>query len=122
MRTHTAGPWHLTINGFDVYGPCEAVSFDGSKYSPHLASTHSDEQGKTNARLICASPELLAACKKALLAFRATSKAAKDYSPECELLKAAIDKAEGQAVACFKCDPPDAVGMCLRPTDCIGMK
>jgi hypothetical protein len=27
-----------------------------------------------------------------------------------------------KAVPCPKCDPPDAVGLCQRPEDCLGMK
>lgn len=44
-------------------------------------------------RLHAAAPELLAACKAAQQSLRATSKAAKDYTYECNLLRDAIAKA-----------------------------
>jgi hypothetical protein len=48
----------------------------------------------TNARKIAAVPKLIAACKAARVAFRATSAAVKDYSYELSLLNGAIAEAE----------------------------
>jgi hypothetical protein len=51
---------------------------------------------RANARLIAAAPDLLAACKAALVVLMADSDSEEDNAEEIASLKAAIARAEGE--------------------------
>ncbi len=105
MSTHTPGPWRawdriehrggiLITNEQGNIGVCRVIDVQGSinDRTPDTEKLDADIC-RANACLIAAAPDLLAACKAAQLAFRATSKADKDYGHECGLLRDAIAKA-----------------------------
>lgn len=84
---HTPGPWHVNNNfPWLVNGPPEApgVIVDTKE--------HCDDEAEANARLIAAAPELLEACKMALL------EDCYDFgaSGAPEVIRAAIAKAQGE--------------------------
>jgi len=66
---HTPGPWEVAL-----YKSCVWIrETEDRKRHPYLADVFSNEQwpeGKANANLIAAAPELLAACKAALVSIQ----------------------------------------------------
>jgi hypothetical protein len=60
--SHTAGPWYLSTTG-------RYVRYDGIR-GPNICDLEvfggPPEEGKANANLICAAPDLLAACEAVL--------------------------------------------------------
>jgi hypothetical protein len=95
---HSPGPWTFAAHAGTIHSPpIFPAADDGRLCSRELGrvSGYGAPDGQANGRLMTASPELLTACKAALLALRATSQREKDYSHECQLLRAAILKATG---------------------------
>jgi len=96
MTKHTPGLWEVEIveSGKDeVYARIKGVAFtDGIKIGVYKKKL--PEEAKANARLIAAAPELLGACKEALIDLEFL----KDYIPRdsnsIKRLKQAIAKAE----------------------------
>lgn len=63
MSKHTPGPWHI---GLDIIGTKSETGFDR-----HIVEMlWDDKQGKADARLIAAAPDLLSACQAMLKAMR----------------------------------------------------
>lgn len=90
---HTPGPW-IATDGPDP----EVITPDGTTICSQVCSGADDEpdnDGRTNARLISAAPDLLAACEAALCVHDVYSTAATPrLLPEvAEKLRAAIAKA-----------------------------
>ncbi len=95
MKTnHTSGLWKANLGYTPTVTVGETLLCVPSATADEIGGRQLSEL-HANARLMAAAPELLAACEAAKLALRATSKAAKDYSSELELLNAAIAKATG---------------------------
>ena len=96
MAKHTPGPWKVEIveSGKDeVYARIKGIAFtDGIKVGVYKKKL--PEEAKANARLIATAPELLGACKEALIDLEFL----KDYIPRdsnsIKRLKQAIAKAE----------------------------
>jgi hypothetical protein len=80
---YTPGPW--TVNGLVVV----ALGADRVVHLPSMTDTPVEEC-RSNARLIAAAPDLLAACKAVRDAFAPTG----FYGPEHAMLTAAIKKVE----------------------------
>ena len=92
---HTPGPWtlKLTENGHPVIE--DRV---GRKVVEQFCNggTSEGSEGRDNARLIAAAPDLLAACKTMLSSMRLMDDGAEDVQREAEdMMRAAIAKAEG---------------------------
>ena len=87
----TPGPW-------DVY----PLDLRGGRYwsvKPGIHEAidiHEDDNGEANARLIAAAPELLQACKAALISMIDDSYY-QEFKPVIDTLEAAIAKAEGRS-------------------------
>lgn len=66
---HTPGPWEVTL-----YKSCVWIrETEDRKRHPYLADVFSNEQwpeGKANANLIAAAPDLLAVCKAVLVSIQ----------------------------------------------------
>ncbi len=95
MSEHTPGPWEVYHNGYE---DTWSVEGDGDivcdlwrlSESTHRRHPHFDDNCEANARLISASPDLLAACEAALEEYSFI------YNEEVRsLLTAAIAKAKG---------------------------
>ena len=88
MAKHTPGPWHRNIRANGHY----PVVFAGRNTHVCTASQQTDPaETEANIDLLSAAPELLAACRAALL---------RDDVADSELgdlLRAAVAKAEGPA-------------------------
>ena len=85
-RKHTPGTW--VANGLEVQ-----VADDGWVLA-EIVDTN--DEGKTNARLIAAAPEMLAACEAMLRAFeRSVIGMYPDERAACQFARAAIAKAIG---------------------------
>ena len=88
MSKHTPGPWHVVGESDpEIHGP------DGEWITHQVCSGAGDENndGQANARLIAAAPDLLAACKAALVWFDAAQDTA-----AAKQLRTAIAKAEAR--------------------------
>ena len=88
---HTMGPWYLDF---------DTVSTEPRRKGYVLAQVSfgsiDPDEVKANAHLIAAAPELLDACKQAVVRLHDISELWKVYSwPTIELLEKAIAKAEG---------------------------
>ena len=90
MSKYTSGPWHAIIIGTD--GPSARIYAGTLTDGPDIAHLNSQYTNvEANAHLIAAAPDLLDACKAALLMLEACGVVDVAVAP----LKAAIDKAEG---------------------------
>jgi hypothetical protein len=106
---HTPGPWHVVPNGNCYVKRPEwatmRIEQDPDKATAELAVAlvitdceTLGEQGESNARLIAASPELLAFAKAFIALFRDSDMRPEDECHELyELATAAVAKAEGGA-------------------------
>lgn len=81
---HTPGPWKFDDMMY-VFGPKNEMVCQIRGYGAGLPQ-------EANARLIVSAPELLEACKAALVALRECNE------PEAKIVAEAISKAEGRAV------------------------
>jgi hypothetical protein len=94
---HTPGPWKILSGN---YGGVTSINASIRERICTLKETINPKDGnstnyKANAHLIAAAPEMLEACRQAeitLISWGETS----EYSPIRQLLKNAIDKAEGK--------------------------
>jgi hypothetical protein len=86
MSKHTRGPWTIDPDSnllYHIFAPSEQKA---------LAVVYGPPNGESNAALISAAPELLAACKRARDAYINA-----DFLPDAlEKCMAAIAKAEGE--------------------------
>lgn len=101
MSAHTPGPWRLDDRAMhdeklfvDSYHMVDA----GAGYAPHgfHIAAHINE---ADVRLVCAAPDLLAACEGAVEELRTDENYVSDNGAEAEFLvklRAAIAKARGQ--------------------------
>lgn len=92
MSKHTKGPWNALPA--DEYGMIDVLAntdMEGTLVSRLYVCPNAEE--KANANLIAAAPDLLDACKRALL-YLGTPK----QSQIAELLATSIAKAEGRDV------------------------
>lgn len=95
---HTPGPWNAkldTVVGFTIRGESPGYVCE---YYP--VAEDNIQQVQANARLIAASPDLLAACKKSLTLVAGIDRRMRKGSPWdnlCGILEAAIAKAETPA-------------------------
>lgn len=91
---HTPGPWHISGDDRCIYAKLTTV--DGTAVEPLVAqcSKHTTS-ANANARLIAASPELLAALKDMIQAFEVVQ-TRRDYYPYQQAL-ALIDRIEGSS-------------------------
>jgi hypothetical protein len=89
---HTPGPWSTGCDedGHMVYAA------DDSAVADALRDDGDAEAEVSNARLIAAAPDLLAACQVALAAYRLAGKDVPENSTAATL-RSAIAKAEGQS-------------------------
>ncbi len=88
---HTPGPWRVGDAGFTVFGPPNGTP------SPETIATV--RQGKINARLIAAAPDLYEAAKRVLIGTVARDEcedANGNVYPEFKALESALNKAEGK--------------------------
>jgi hypothetical protein len=94
---HTPGPWTLNktggipIVGFDVG--------DGGELLPIVPEVHgyNKREAKSNARLIAAAPDMLAALRRAVLALAFAAETSPAMRDDYEAVSAAIAKATGAA-------------------------
>ena len=88
---HTPGPWTIKHDDCHIYAPCGGHTGLIAGCGGHSCRRRDllDEQ-RANAKLIAASPELLAACKQALGAFE------HNWAINWDDLREAIKKAEGE--------------------------
>ncbi len=100
---HTPGPWEVSRGAqSDAYSVeaamqtiCNVKFIKGQELSKAGV-----KQEESNARLIAAAPELLAACKATIAEFKQLGQAMGEYTPPetvdvWNLVEAAIKKAEG---------------------------
>ncbi|MDP2227579.1 MAG: hypothetical protein Q8J78_08900 [Moraxellaceae bacterium] len=88
MSIHTPGPWILGAGkGLRIMGP-RGVTVANVPFT--------DEQGRTDAKLIAAAPEMLAALKAVLVLFEESIWIGGDKEEKCAMVQAAIAKAEGK--------------------------
>lgn len=93
ISQHTPGPWEtLTFSNHELQTDFAMVKI-GSRV--HMVG-YSDED-KANACLIAAAPDLLHACRKAVLVLAALSETCPPLIQEYEIVSAAIAKAGGAA-------------------------
>jgi hypothetical protein len=94
--THTPGPWRAEIRDLTASTDDGRLCFVGYIVAGdrELAVLYSDTDRETNARLIAAAPELLAACKLAVEAFPIDQFG--EAERRRELCRKAIAKAEGK--------------------------
>lgn len=87
---HTAGPWRIAdgMDHFYVVGP------SGKAPARFVARIHDDEQGRTDARLIAAAPDLLAALVK--IADYSERTAHTTHADFGRIARSAIAKATGE--------------------------
>lgn len=103
---HTPGPWKINWPDWDYEWECYHdpdagdyegyASIDGEGWSQLakvsvMVNGDEDEAGKANARLIAAAPDLLLACKAALLKFKHSP--LDKISEAADMLRNAIAKA-----------------------------
>lgn len=105
MATHTPGEWladpigrlhrhEFGSGGLSLCYGGDIHSADG-RLTIRATTDVSETEAAANARLICAAPDLLAACKEALTALGGNDPQDHAYdSPLCGRLRSAIDKAE----------------------------
>ena len=74
MMTHTPGPWHVREARWHEVA-ADAISDNGEEYElviaqcdPAVQLLNNDSEIRANARLIAATPDLLAACDDAVAA------------------------------------------------------
>lgn len=94
MKKHTAGPWSQEYDGSLVMSG--QVIAQPSDLCPDVASY---AEGRANARLISAAPELLEALRDAVLVVQDATLAGplgQAYRDLAERMRAAIRKAEGE--------------------------
>jgi|SRR3990167_4271352 len=106
-QKHTPGPWEIRKGYTNLFidGPTQKLD-DYATYTPEVAAIHISKYAETheaNASLIAASPDLLDACKEALIEIHQIHS---HYLPDCkegcpshhvaDLLRQAITKAEGR--------------------------
>lgn len=91
-QSHTVGPWH--IENYSIVDPQDATILVKGVAIPGGPESDSDvQQGRANARLIAAAPEMLELCKRVL----------RDSERGCltidtvQLITDTIAKAEGRA-------------------------
>jgi hypothetical protein len=94
---HTPGPWHRRIgrvgNGTPASQHEQVCNSDG--VAVVMLEHDGQPDGDANARLIAAAPDLLEACKDALSSFSAAHAHRRNGNCECDVIRAAIAKAEG---------------------------
>lgn len=107
-KSHTPGPWsyrQCRNKTRGIWIDCDASDERGKMLGGTLAEAYEhgcgDGDQEANARLIAASPDLLAACKEITRVLNAIGWAnvASDWpvvTDACELARAAIAKAEGK--------------------------
>lgn len=99
---HTSGPWQLCPAGICSTPDWTIRSGENWKESMTGAlicvmpetTTKTVEEVQSNARLIAAAPELLAACKEGLLWIETPTR---PWAATADLMRAAINKATGKA-------------------------
>lgn len=98
MNTHTPGPWHITSESVQyhyIHAPNNGIVAEVGKRS------NVNGEGKANARLIAAAPELLSALKAALPAveYMAEGESGLPVAVYRQVV-AAIAKADPNGVVC----------------------
>ncbi len=109
---HTPGPWDCKVEKTQGEGAGKRLfiggAFDGRAFGPGVAEVYTDSKdGKANARLIAASPQLLDALKKAAvtlatltgawrLKYPSAPQMDNPYAPILGQADAAIAKAEAE--------------------------
>jgi len=84
---HTPGPWHIMPRGqvgCDSFPICEVYDADPRNDNP---------EQEANARLIAASPDLLAACKRLIDCLGPDGYHSTAGKPACDAARAAIARA-----------------------------
>ncbi len=98
MSAHTPGPWTYyttpQLNGCPIIGSSRGLMVAMLSHSVNYESQSAT--AFANARLIAAAPELLEACRDALVALRLS---AKEFVPEQAAIEAAIAKATAEQSA-----------------------
>lgn len=113
--SHTPGPWIANYNGTlghikSIAEHPQGMTPTVARFDPHLtATTVTTEQMNANAALICAAPDLLAACKAVYAAIEKATMATGDilwidhalpgvHETAMERLYNVIEQAEGRIV------------------------
>lgn len=93
---HTDGPWMVGDLVENDYEPryVEVLGNDGIKHIAKAVYGETDEEAATNAHLIAAAPELLAACKAA---YEKLDNITAYHQTIFEEIYSAISKAEGES-------------------------
>ncbi len=98
---HTPGPWesrHDVGAGWSVRAPAVGPVCSMAWWQFDNPGVMDDEISASNARLIAAAPDLLAACKSLLSIFDPGRSKLSDelIRPETDAIRAAVSKAEGE--------------------------
>lgn len=95
--SHTPGPWEVSKDGYALWGPFPARRHIGEVFAADRTNAEAETRW-SNARLIAAAPDLLAACETTLASLAAESCVDPDDDPLAVLaavLRVAIAKARG---------------------------
>lgn len=92
---HTPGPWKYDgMWSLVMAGKYEIAAIHAARFAEDTKKRKRLDESQANARLIAAAPDLLEACKEALLWIETPTR---PWAATADLIRAAIQKAESQS-------------------------